>query len=352
MNKRILAAMGVFAVSFMFVGDAQAVMQSLNGASGQSQTFSNDTNVTVTTNTSTNTHAMGWSGVLQPSRGGLGVDLSAFNAGSVLFYNGTSVAESGNLFWDETNSRLGIGSASPGFALDVQGSAAFNDHVYASNGVDLVLERGISGQPGNIRFMGDVEQSNVGQISVEFSDGEPLGLYLSSSDTAMVLQSGTLNVGIGTINPQTKLDVIGTSRFEGDLSVVEGQNIILKAPVGVEGRPGNIDFYDENNVQLGELSYEPSEQASGMSLAPAGSWGIFVASGNRFGVGTPVPEVGMQVSYEGGSGTLLLGSTDTGYHGHAKGCLILGDSDGDGVTYVTADDGVLSASTTKPSFCE
>lgn len=34
------------------------------------------------------------------------------------------------------------------------------------------------------------------------------------------------------------------------------------------------------------------------------------------------------------------------------GCIVLGDSDGAGVTYVTANDGVLSASTTKPNFCQ
>ncbi len=36
----------------------------------------------------------------------------------------------------------------------------------------------------------------------------------------------------------------------------------------------------------------------------------------------------------------------------AEGCLIMRDSDGSGVTYVTANDGVLTASATKPSICQ
>jgi hypothetical protein len=35
-----------------------------------------------------------------------------------------------------------------------------------------------------------------------------------------------------------------------------------------------------------------------------------------------------------------------------SGCIAMGDSDGSGVTYITANDGVLSASATKPSTCQ
>ena len=34
------------------------------------------------------------------------------------------------------------------------------------------------------------------------------------------------------------------------------------------------------------------------------------------------------------------------------GCIVLGDSDGDGVTYITANNGVLSATAAKPSICQ
>lgn len=51
-----------------------------------------------------------------------GVDISGLTAGSVLFSDGSSLAEdNSNLFWDDTNNRLGIGTASPQEKLSVEG---------------------------------------------------------------------------------------------------------------------------------------------------------------------------------------------------------------------------------------
>ena len=57
----------------------------------------------------------------------------------MLYQNGTVVGESANLFWDNTNTRLGIGTAGPGYTLDVAGSARINGtliNYIASGGVE------------------------------------------------------------------------------------------------------------------------------------------------------------------------------------------------------------------------
>lgn len=51
--------------------------------------------------------------------------LPALTSGSVLFSNGTTIAQdNANLFWDDTNNRLGIGTASPGYREHIKMAGA------------------------------------------------------------------------------------------------------------------------------------------------------------------------------------------------------------------------------------
>jgi hypothetical protein len=60
---------------------------------------------------------------------GLTVGSTAISSGTngrILFQNGGVLQQSANLFWDNTNGRLGVGTSSPGaFRLDVNGTARF-----------------------------------------------------------------------------------------------------------------------------------------------------------------------------------------------------------------------------------
>src|SRR5678810_258179 len=52
------------------------------------------------------------SGILPMANGGTGA--SSFTSGSVLFSNGTTITQdNSSFFWNEANTRLGIGTASP-----------------------------------------------------------------------------------------------------------------------------------------------------------------------------------------------------------------------------------------------
>lgn len=73
-----------------------AAITDLNGETGATQSFVNDTNVTVTSGS--NTHTLGWSGLLAPVRGGTGVDISSFATGTVLLVNDGKVAADGLVF--------------------------------------------------------------------------------------------------------------------------------------------------------------------------------------------------------------------------------------------------------------
>jgi hypothetical protein len=58
--------------------------------------------------------------------------LPSLTAGSVIFSNGTTIAQDNvNFFWDDTNNRLGIGNNSPSHSLDVTGTTRLQGAVTA-----------------------------------------------------------------------------------------------------------------------------------------------------------------------------------------------------------------------------
>lgn len=92
------------------------------------------------------------SAVLQTKAGTLrlgGLELSPMTLGSVLFVGATQAVTQDNaqFFWDDTNNRLGISTVTPGFSLDVNGTArvtgfrmatgAQNGYVLTSDGAGI-----------------------------------------------------------------------------------------------------------------------------------------------------------------------------------------------------------------------
>lgn len=240
---------------------ASAVMQSLNGLTGQNQTFANDTNVRITS--AGTVHTLGWNGLLSPSRGGAGVDLSAFRTGSLLFWDGSKIAETldnGYLIWDEPNQLLHARS---------------------------------------IQIDGGVELHNGAQINFYNDDG--------------IIQSGIFDTSS-----------IGQYRFGGGDTVNSGQG-------------GILDF-SQLSDGIGYTSYKTFTFPDA-----TGTFSLLQSNQNFSGINTFSNPVNNFIS-----------SSDSTVHIGADGipgCIVMGDSDSSGVTYVTANDGVLSASTTPPANC-
>ena len=94
-------------------------------------TKTDDTNVTLTLGGSSSTAllnaaslTLGWTGTLAATRGGTGTS-TAFTAGSVVFAgtSGVYTQDNANFFWDDSNNRLGIGTATPAVQLHLAGSS-------------------------------------------------------------------------------------------------------------------------------------------------------------------------------------------------------------------------------------
>jgi hypothetical protein len=146
-------------------------------------------------------------------------------SGSVLF--GTSSA---GFFWDNTNSRLGVGTASPAYQLSLAGSA----NIQGVTGLNfLVGTRGI--------FFG---LTNSTEVSTYLATS-PLIFSLNQGSTPVARFSATN--GNFLINTTTdagyKLDVNGTARVVGQLTVT--------GSVTASGNLVALSYLGDPNVQFG-----------------------------------------------------------------------------------------------------
>jgi len=129
------------------------------------------------------------SGTLPVGNGGTGA--STFTTGSVVFADASGVYSQNNakLFWDDSNARLGLGTASPNSALEIAN--------------------------GGIRFSGSGGFGS-GSDSGIFGDGGASGtLNFVTAGTRQAIIDSNGNVGLGTTTPGAKLDVAGALRVRG-----------------------------------------------------------------------------------------------------------------------------------------
>ena len=110
-------------------------------ASPAALTKVDDTNVTITLGGNPSTAllnaasiTLGWTGNLAVSRGGTGTG-TTFTAGSVVFAGASGIysQDNSNYFWDNTNKRLGLGTAAPRTTLDVSG-VVLSNHTFSGMG--------------------------------------------------------------------------------------------------------------------------------------------------------------------------------------------------------------------------
>ncbi|MEI7720180.1 MAG: tail fiber domain-containing protein [bacterium] len=127
-----------------------------------------------------------------------GTGWANIHAGSVLFGNGTSaLATSSSLFWDNTNSRLGIGTTSPFAALAVNGSGFFNGNLTSTN---LIAT-------GTLTVLGS---ANIASTTLT-------GNTLLAAATTTSLFASTFGLGAG--NYFTSLLGAGLANISGALSL-------------------------------------------------------------------------------------------------------------------------------------
>jgi hypothetical protein len=343
--KKIFIGLLMFGVPLF----ANAQMTSLNGQTGATQTFANDTNITISS--SGDVHTLGWSGVLQPSRGGTGVDMSGFNTGSLLFFDGSDIAESSNINWDDVNLALNLGGS---ILFGTDPSATTRQIKVGDQTTSDVNGNDIEITPGKGNGIGS--GGNLVLESAGTDSGDSGGITLQAAPSNLLGHAGSVGIFAGDSYTGTdRAGDIGIATGNAAVDDSSGGNLELVSGYALgTGEGGSVDIFSGSNL-YGSGNGGTIQIKAGQSGATGGNAGdiiltaqtgyqqggniIFQAGGSSMGApGT--------FSFFGQNPTLNIGS------GGSPACIAMEDDDGGGITYVTAHRGVLSAATTKPSNCQ
>jgi len=150
--------------------------------------------------------------------------ITSGTVGRVLFEGtGNVLQESGSLFWDNTNSRLGIGTASPLNTLDVAGTVRL-----LSGGSYLTLNGATFSELGY--STNNYFRANGASAIVQ---GPQIQFLVAASERARIFATGNFAINT-TTDAGFKLDVNGTART-GALtltSITASSNIVITANSG------------------------------------------------------------------------------------------------------------------------
>lgn len=151
---------------------------------------------------------------------------AAFTQGSVLFTdaNGRLAQDNANLFWDDSNNRLGIGIATPDQTLHVWRGSAGSIAAYADSGIvieddtNLYLSFLTPNSVNSGILFGDPENNSAGQI--QYTQASDAFYFVTNgSEKVRINSSGVLLIGDTTSHGNITQGLVANQNTNSDLIV-------------------------------------------------------------------------------------------------------------------------------------
>ena len=209
-------------------------------------------------------------------------------AGAIQFSNGSAFAsDAANLFWDDTNNRLGIGTNAPTRQVELVGSVASPAYLAVRYGTAtgggpvLALDAGSAG----LNYLIISTTSSNGSVGAN-----ALGIF-DGTDYRVVLKSG--NLGIGEVAPSARLQVKGSGSTSATTS------LLVQNSAGTQ-------LFKIDDVGDATMGFGNSNTAKLFFQYPLMGGGII------FGDGLGGSSVYGRVSLDRGSGEMRVGAVSNG----------------------------------------
>lgn len=240
---------------------------------------------------------------------GTGIAGSELTAGSIAFGNGSGLAQdNANLFWDDTNNRVGIGTNTPSNILDV---------VSAFAGPLVIRVKNISTAGGNTHAsfiaensssLGQLFKAGTGYVGYKNIQANDLGYYNTGGNLSTLNDAGNINFAShGALTPQVTI-----SGNPNSASLLVNPYIYNNKAIYVNGsiiHDGGQGIY--NDVALTFISTTTSgiTRFSGIHNEPSFSLGGNCI--NIYSLNLPAPTVTLNGNLVTTAATLHIGGAPT-----------------------------------------